>query len=970
MKHYLLLIVCLAVILSWGSASAWVPLLVDDDPLVRMPGNQPQPDPTQQNIPSPSKENDEGMSSNCINCHKGDPTAPSGQGAPFFQWQGSMMAQAARDPIFWATMTVAGQDSIWAVGRPNATDICLRCHFPEGWMGERSSVGSDTAGASNALNGSAMTGSDFDGVHCGACHRMYNPFFKATNAGTREGGSNLAAYWDEATGLSQIEANETATWDAFWAGSLTYMNGQLLYANNEPKEAGYTENGGGQIFIDLVSPPWANMRGPFADPAMNHGSNPILYSRYHKSKFFCSTCHDVSNPVLANLGDDPADGLLSEQQSAHTYAHVERTFSEFMSSEYGRGIGTPTNQEFQNLGGPATATKCQDCHMPVVPGNVYADGSGEGVLRPGGSTEHPNSGVPAHDLQGGNMWMTRILASLDSSRDEYDAINYGLLNQGAGVLTLDLTQGHDVKADNFGKALLASSKRAEHQLLRAATIKNLTYNPLTGALSFRVQNNTGHKLLSGYPEGRRMFANVQAYSNANLVYEVNPYDPAAGTFKGGLDFWDYNGNLGGTVVPPPAALGANEEFNDDLVYEAVTRSALTGEDHTFHFALATDRYKDNRIPPKGFDLAEAQSRLSEPVASGSIKDTPATAATNLYSAAEYTGGYDDVSLTIPDAAAKNITHVTVTLYYQGTSREYIEFLRDEINATGSNRALFGPDNIIAAQNQTYATANGLNPDTDNAYLAQTDPFFTALKAWGGTIWELWAHNHGLDGSTASVEGIVPFAMASASVPAQGGLAFYTIHLKEEGTGYIQDITSGEILCDKTSAGAKTCDLLYAIGSTINYRAVPHAGSTFGGFSGDAQINGDVLTDTINGNETIEAIFNLTTPGVAYYTLQLTGDGKGYIEDTATGTILCDKISVGVQSCSLPNSIGSAISYRAVPRAGSRFDGFIGNAQFNGNMFTDTITGNEIMKAAFNLNSGMNITLMTAILIAAEKGSEK
>jgi hypothetical protein len=29
-----------------------------------------------------------------------------------------------------------------------------------------------------------------------------------------------------------------------------------------------------------------------------------------------------------------------------------------------------------------------------------------------------------------------------------------------------------------------------------------------------------------------------------------------------------------------------------------------------------------------------------------------------------------------------------------------------------------------------------------------------------------------------------------------------------------------------------------------------------------------------------------------------------------------------------------------------------------------------MKAAFNLNSGMNITLMTAILIAAEKGSEK
>jgi hypothetical protein len=87
----------------------------------------------------------------------------------------------------------------------------------------------------------------------------------------------------------------------------------------------------------------------------------------------------------------------------------------------------------------------------------------------------------------------------------------------------------------------------------------------------------------------------------------------------------------------------------------------------------------------------------------------------------------------------------------------------------------------------------------------------------------------------------------------------------------------------------------------------------------------MLTDTINGNETIEAIFNLTTPGIAYYTLQLTGDGTGYIEDIPTGTVLCDKISAGVQTCSLPNSIGAVINYRAVPRAGSGFDGFIGNA---------------------------------------------
>ncbi|MFN2196699.1 MAG: phosphoglycerate kinase, partial [Anaerolineales bacterium] len=40
-------------------------------------------------------------------------------------------------------------------------------------------------------------------------------------------------------------------------------------------------------------------------------------------------------------------------------------------------------------------------------------------------------------------------------------------------------------------------------------------------------------------------------------------------------------------------------------------SSLTGEDETFHFALATGRYKDNRIPPKGFRIGEAADRLSE-----------------------------------------------------------------------------------------------------------------------------------------------------------------------------------------------------------------------------------------------------------------------------------------------------------------------------------------------------------------------
>jgi len=80
--------------------------------------------------------------------------------------------------------------------------------------------------------------------------------------------------------------------------------------------------------------------------------------------------------------------------------------------------------------------------------------------------------------------------------------------------------------------------------------------------------------------------------------------------------------LGRVAAPAPRRVGPNEEYNDALVYEVHPKSDLTGELHgTFHFALATGRDKDNRIPPKGFRIAEAAARISVPVANGT--DAPA-----------------------------------------------------------------------------------------------------------------------------------------------------------------------------------------------------------------------------------------------------------------------------------------------------------------------------------------------------------
>jgi len=683
----------------WAFLSAWTPVPVEDDPTVRMPGTQPNQGVV---LEGPNR---------CLNCHADyDPAVEPG-----LNWKGSMMAQAARDPMLFACLAVAAQDAIWAVGNPNATDICLRCHFPAGWLG----------GRSDPTNASAMAGEDFDGLTCDSCHTMWDPFYETTYAGTREG-NDWAGYWDEFnnTGpgsgtLSQTEADKTYAEDLIQSEGIALFSGGLFFQSRSPKYSTYSESGSGQYFTSTGG----QKRASFADANATH---QMFYSRYHKSKYFCSTCHDVSNPVLANLGfsglTDHSNGadLITEQYSAHRYFHVERTFSEFMLSAYGQPGGAATNLEFQNQGAPTIthAASCQDCHLRDVAG-VACNKKGA-VSRPGGSSEHPNSGLPLHDMTGGNSWISHILASLDPNGPVYDPVNVEILDQGPAVLTLDLNAGQSPKMN--GPALKAGSDRAKQQVILAATLMNLAYDSASGSLSFRVQNNTGHKLISGFPEGRRMFVSIKAYRSGSLIYEVNPYDAAAGTLRG----------LEHSASSPP--LGPNERYEDRLVYEVHPSSDLTGEEETFHFVLATGRHKDNRIPPKGFDISKAGQRLSEPVWEGA-------SAPGYFTASEYAGGYDDFSTIIAPGADR----VEVTLSYQGTSREYIEFLRDEINGTGGTLPLPAPSGEA------------------EAYIAQTDPFFAQLKAWGDTIWQLWRHNHGLDGSGVQVAGIVPFVMAEAAI---------------------------------------------------------------------------------------------------------------------------------------------------------------------------------------------------------------
>ncbi|MHC4274512.1 MAG: GC-type dockerin domain-anchored protein, partial [Planctomycetota bacterium] len=189
-------------------------------------------------------------------------------------------------------------------------------------------------------------------------------------------------------------------------------------------------------------------------------------------------------------------------------------------------------------------------------------------------------------------------------------------------------------------ALAAGIERARYMLQNAA---DMTLDQIDEDLVVTIVNNTGHKLPTGYPEGRRAWINVKFYdAGMALISESAAYDPGTGEL--GHD--------------PEAKIYEIKPGLDEVT------APIVGVDPgpSFHFVLNNTVYKDNRIPPRGFNNANFES-----FGGGHVG----------YSYAD--GNYwDDTYYVVPPGAAS----AEVTLYYQSTSKEFVEFLRDE-NITNS-----------------------------------------------------------------------------------------------------------------------------------------------------------------------------------------------------------------------------------------------------------------------------------------------
>jgi hypothetical protein len=393
--------------------------------------------------------------------------------------------------------------------------------------------------------------------------------------------------------------------------------------------------GGAMMVIDPID----RRRGPFdvvadlgSDP---HGAGVTLVSPFHASSDLCGTCHNLRNPAfvkntMTGEFEPSADDTPTSDPTAGF--PEQSTFDEWAASEYATtGVYAP---EFGGSGG--IASTCQSCHMRPVPGKDASTG----LARPD---------VPLHDFAGANTFIPSILQYHPAFGAEVDPAH---LAQGVANATA--------------------------MLRKAATV---TSTLAGGDLTVRVTNETGHKLPTGYPEGRRMWLHVRAFdAQRNVVFESGRYLFGTATL----------GGYGAAPMDPDYDPYLHVWEVEQGISPALAPVVGLPAGRSFHLALNNVVLADNRIPPRGFTNAAFEAIDAAPVGAA-------------YADGQY---WDEVLYPVgPSAVAAE-----VILYYQTASREYVEFLHDENTTTAAGNILYTlwdqhNESVPVEMSRTYLETN-------------------------------------------------------------------------------------------------------------------------------------------------------------------------------------------------------------------------------------------------------------------------
>jgi hypothetical protein len=337
--------------------------------------------------------------------------------------------------------------------------------------------------------------------------------------------------------------------------------------------------------------------GPYQYPA--DGVPPPhawTYSTYVQDSGFCRNCHNVTNPVKTLITNGVDTGIPFP---------IERTYREWQQSDY----ADTTSGEFQS---------CQDCHMPqTIESPAFAC-----VMQENDRTGN----LAVHQFAGGNAWVPDVL------RQEYPGLGLSASFIATRDWALDMLQNRSAEVEVTGPA-----------------------NVLEGAdlpLDVKVTNLTGHKLPTGYPEGRRMWIHVQVRDALNtVIWESGAYEPTTGVLTNDAQIKLYESKQG--VYD---ANGTGECDCEDGVGDPV-----------FHFVLNDCVELDNRIPPLGF--TGGNDPETNPVGYSYPETSPGSGILVNYDVTHY-------DVPVPPGTVGPLS-CAATLRYQTASKEYVEFLLAE-----------------------------------------------------------------------------------------------------------------------------------------------------------------------------------------------------------------------------------------------------------------------------------------------------
>lgn len=323
--------------------------------------------------------------------------------------------------------------------------------------------------------------------------------------------------------------------------------------------------------------------------------HPVAASDFIASAEMCGRCHSLFNPA-ENAHDAAGEDL-------GTVYYEQRTYEEWADSSV------------------ADRATCVDCHMKTAHGAAARNGA-----------EYDDLSV--HSFVGGNSFVMMAARALDPM--------------------LPIAREIPVVTEWIDASLRSAATLEIRDLAGGA-------GEIEGGASFglsvRLTNLTGHKLPTGYPEGRRVYLEVTLRMEAD--------DGSGGAGEGGA-----------SDEEPIVLSGAWDETTGDLIYDDQLRTYETehgayaegvGGQRTHHLLLMNQILSDTRIPPEGFE-----PRALDMVPSG--RD---------YGAAPPYRNYDDVTyhFAAPTVTSVRTATLTVRAMYQSVDGQTVRFLVDEAMGT-------------------------------------------------------------------------------------------------------------------------------------------------------------------------------------------------------------------------------------------------------------------------------------------------